>query len=107
MKTLNRVALLAAVAGLGGMFGAAQQFTPGTTSLTGFSRAMSQADRTMPNRDASRATSLKAMLGGGRFSGKIKRRYPGVGWSVAQDRRMAKKRRNQTRNRRAQRRAGS
>lgn len=71
------------------------------TQATGAKATQGEAVRRVAQR------SLEAAVFGG-YRGYRRQRYPnGPGWTHAQVQRMARKRRNQSRNRRAQRRAGS
>lgn len=91
-----------AVASLAGMAagpGGAISQTVAKTSAVGTSAA-----KTLPApRVAERNAIERAMFGGYGYGGSGPRRWPGRGWSVAHDRRMARKRRNKLANRKAQR----
>lgn len=114
MKPTSRAALLAAsLAGLAGLSGGiagggmsspdiAQQVKPGITANQGTqTRSVANPANKLLGLDEFSAIS-KALFGGYGRRGN-RHRWPGLGWSVRQGQRMAKKRRNQQRNRKAHR----
>lgn len=105
LKQHSRSAALAALA-MAAMAGPFVTSTS-TTQASGATAAESgkgaqPSGKAMGLKDAAKRQLERAFLGGFGVSSS-RRRFPGQGWSVAQDRRMAKKQRNRARNRRAQR----
>lgn len=82
--------------------------TPSQSTESPVASEARTATKTTPatlNRFAQQARDIASIFNVGRW-GTGRRAWPGLGWSVAQDRRNAKKRRAVARNRRAQKRAG-
>ena len=92
---LGGLALIAALAGLGASVhvGNLPSPPPGTFANEG-TQSPSNADRGTPQRSATLNASDRAMLGSGWRGNRGPQRWPGRGWSVAHDRRMARKARN-------------
>jgi hypothetical protein len=100
-------ASLMAVAALAGLGAGAQVAGEGTTARasTGVLKSFTLGKLLPFGRTAERGSGTdRAIAGGYGLAGATgTKRWPGRGWSVAHDRRMAKKRRNQLKNRRVQR----
>lgn len=85
---------------------------PGSVVIAGGGTAASESRDSVSTKATNKATrlpatpSLESIFGRGFPASAGSRTWPGLGWPVAHDRRMARKRRNVLKNRRAQKRAG-
>ena len=97
--------MLVAIAGLAAL-GIPVATSINTAPVEGRSaRSVEQAaSKSATTRTVEVSSAIERAVFGGYYSRAGRRTYPGRGWPVAHDRRMARKRRNQSRNRAAHRR---